>query len=37
MVNLANIDVGGVLSGAGDFLKAVRAAITGKEPFGDLE
>jgi len=32
MINLANIDVGGVLSGAGDFLKAVRAAITGKEP-----
>ena len=32
MINLANIDVGGVLSGAGDFLKSVRAAITGKEP-----
>ena len=28
MISLANIDVGGVLSGAGDFLKAVRAAIT---------
>ena len=31
-INLANIDVGGVLSGAGEFLKSVRAAITGKEP-----
>lgn len=31
-INLANIDVGGVLSGAGGFLKSVRAAITGKEP-----
>jgi len=31
-VSLANIDVGGVLSGAGDFLKSLRAAITGKEP-----
>lgn len=32
MINLANIDVGGVLSGAGEFLKSLRAAITGKEP-----
>jgi hypothetical protein len=32
MINLANIDVGGVLSGAGEFLKSIRAAITGKEP-----
>ena len=32
MVNLANIDVGNVLTGAGEFIKAIRAAITGKEP-----
>jgi hypothetical protein len=32
MISLANIDVGNVLSGAGSFLKDVRAAITGKEP-----
>lgn len=31
-ISLANIDLGGVLTGAGDFLKAIRAAITGKEP-----
>ena len=31
-ISLANIDVGGVLTGAGEFLKAIRAAITGKEP-----
>jgi hypothetical protein len=32
MISLANIDVGNVLTGAGDFLKSLRAAITGKEP-----
>ena len=32
MISLANIDVGNVLSGAGEFLKSLRAAITGKEP-----
>lgn len=31
-ISLANLDVGGVLTGAGEFLKALRAAITGKEP-----
>ena len=31
-ISLANIDVGGVLTGAGEFLKGIRAAITGKEP-----
>ena len=31
-VSLANIDVGGVLSGAGQLFKDIRAAITGKEP-----
>jgi hypothetical protein len=31
-VNLANIDVGGVLSGAGQLFKDIRTAITGKEP-----
>jgi hypothetical protein len=31
-INLANIDVGGVLSGAGTLFKDIRTAITGKEP-----
>ena len=31
-INLANIDVGNVLSGAGQLLKDIRAALTGKEP-----
>jgi hypothetical protein len=31
-ISFANIDVGGVLTGAGQFLKDIRAAITGKEP-----
>jgi len=31
-IDLANIDVGNVLSGAGQLLKDIRTAITGKEP-----
>lgn len=31
-INLANIDVGGVLSSAGQLFKDIRTAITGKEP-----
>lgn len=30
--SLANIDIGGALSGIGDLAKSIRAAITGKEP-----
>lgn len=31
-ISLANVDVGSVLTGAGNFLKDIRTAITGKEP-----
>lgn len=31
-ISFAKIDVGGVLSGAGKFIKDIRTAITGKEP-----
>jgi hypothetical protein len=31
-ISLANLDVGGVLTGAGQFLKDIRTALTGKEP-----
>ena len=31
-ISLANVDVGGVLSGAGQLFKDIRTAITGKEP-----
>jgi len=31
-VSFANIDIGGVLTGAGQFMKDIRTALTGKEP-----
>jgi len=31
-ISLTNIDIGSILTGAGSFLRDIRAAITGKEP-----